>query len=143
MPSGGSEAAKMDAAIDAIAKDAFAGKRPPTVCLKDGDTKEYDGFAGNMFVPASRKDPFKTNQLVARDKTPITTDGVFYAGCKVNAVFSVWAQNNSFGKKINAEIVALQFVQDGEKLSVGATSDITDDTFAELPPLDVDADSII
>lgn len=143
---GSKEEAKVKAAIDNIVRDMFGGTEPPTVCLKDGDSKEYDGYKGHSFVSASRKDPFKPHQLIDRSKTPVTSPSVFYAGCTVNMAINVWGQNNRWGKKVNAEIVALQFVSDGDRLNTGAVADINEDTFSELPPLDeeeLDPDSFI
>ena len=134
LPKGGDEHKKLTAAIAEVAKELPS--KPTAVCMKDGDTSSYDGFAGNVSVGASRKTPFAPHQLVDHSKQPITADGVFYPGCQVNFVVSIWAQNNTWGKKVNAELVAIQLTGHGDRLKVGEVADIDDDTFAELPPLE-------
>jgi len=84
------------------------------VCLKDGELKEdVDGYGPDvMFVNTSNK---TRPTVVNRDRSPVTEDdGVVYGGCYVNAVIRLWAQNNSWGKRINASLEAVQFVSDGE-----------------------------
>lgn len=83
------------------------------VCLHDGDEKsEYDGFAGNMYVSARSK---SRPLVLDRDKSPlVASDGRPYAGCVVNAIVDVYAQDNQWGKRINAALSGVQFVRDGE-----------------------------
>lgn len=90
------------------------------LCLHNGAEKaEYDGFADTHFVSARNK---ARPIVVARDRTPLTqADGKPYAGCYVNASIDVWAQENSFGKRINAKLLAVQFNRDGDAFGGGAT----------------------
>lgn len=39
-----------------------------------------------------------------------------YAGCIVNALIQPWTQNNTFGKRVNANLLAVQFVKDGKRM---------------------------
>lgn len=48
---------------------------------------------------------------------------VFYAGCYVNALIRPWAQNNDWGKKINANLIAVQFWEDGERIGEAPIDD--------------------
>jgi len=41
-------------------------------------------------------------------------NGKPYAGCYVNMSIRLWAQDNQFGKRVNAQLRAVQFVKDGE-----------------------------
>ena len=104
------------------AKGKWAGKWEETlkaikakgdICLRDGAEKaDFDGFDGNMFVGASTKD---RPAVVDRDRTPlILADGRPYGGCQVNAIINIWAQDNEFGKRINAGLSGVQFHSDGE-----------------------------
>lgn len=117
-----SEIAKLEKAIEAVIKDQFKGnaKALKGVCLRDGEEKTNDdgsfkdGFGpGTMFVTSSAKN---RPQVVDKNPSiPLTAeDGKIYAGCYVNAVISLWAQNNTFGKRINANLLAIQLVKDGE-----------------------------
>lgn len=96
------------------------------VCLRDGDEKSnYDGFEGMAFVTASSK---KRPTVVDRDRSPLTEDdGRVYPGCYVNAILEIWAMDNQFGKRINAELTGVQFVKDGEPLGGGAAPATADD----------------
>lgn len=126
---------EVNAAIDAVAKEKWGAKAPAVlkemrakdrVALHDGDTKaQYDGFEGNFYV-ASRS---KVRPLVAdRDKSPLTeADGVIYAGCYVYAVVELWAQDNNYGKRINAQLKTVQFFRDGDAFSGGGQPGTEDD----------------
>ena len=91
-------------------KDRFA--------LHDGDTKaDYDGFAGMKFVTTRSK---VRPTVVDRDRSPLTAaDGKPYSGCFCNVIIELWAQDNQYGKRINAKLRAVQFVKDGEEFGGG------------------------
>ena len=129
----------MQKALRGVAEADLKGKMPTpsSVCLKDSSEKaDYAGFEeGTLYVSASRKEAFKPNQIIHRDKTPIESEGVLYPGCYVNAVINVWAQDNNYGKKINAELVGVQFYKDGDRLGRGSTN-IEDDDFDSLPDIE-------
>ena len=86
--------------------------KPNQVCLRDGDDESYAGFAGNMYVSArARRRPV----VVDRDRTPLTEqDGKPYSGCYVNAILRIWPQDNTYGKRLNCSLEAVQFVDHGE-----------------------------
>lgn len=112
-----------------MAKDA--------VCLHDGDTKtQYEGFSGNLFVSSRNK---MRPLVIDRDKTPLTaSDGRPYAGCYVYASIELWAQDNKFGKRINASLSGIQFYQDGDAFS--GTGAASSDDFSDLAVNSADAD---
>lgn len=105
------------------------------ICLKDGDELERDGFKGKMTIKASTK---KRPLVIDRDKSPLTEDDEkLYAGCYVNAILSLWAQNNGFGKRINAQLDGVQFNKDGEPF---ADSGISTDAFEAFEEDELDDD---
>lgn len=112
------------------AKDAFA--------LHNGDSKaEYEGYEGNFFISARNK---TRPVVIDRDKTPLVeADGKPYAGCYVNASIELWAQDNNYGKRINASLRGVQFLKDGEAFAGGGIAsdeefdDLATDDFAEDP----------
>lgn len=109
---------KWGAKADAVMKQMKASDK---LCLHDGDTKsQYAGFEGMMFV-ATRS---KTRPLtINRDKTPVNEeDGVLYSGCYVNVSLELWAQDNNYGKRVNAQLGGIQFFKDGDAFSGGATA---------------------
>jgi len=104
------------AGIEAVTKEKWPkgvkNLKPP--CLHDGSEKEdVDGYGDDvMYVTASSA---KRVPVVGADLAPLTEeDGKPYAGCYVNASIRLWAQDNEFGKRINAQLRAVQFLRDGE-----------------------------
>jgi hypothetical protein len=109
-----------------VKKEMVAKDRLP---LHDGDAKSsYTGFEGMMYVSARNK----TRPLVIdRDKSPLNqSDGRPYAGCYVNASIELWAQDNNYGKRINASLRGVQFFKDGEAFAGGGAA--SDDEFEDL-----------
>ena len=74
---------------------------------------KYDGYAGMFYVCASNE---IRPTLCNRRTDPVAEgDAQFpYSGCYVNGTITLWLQNNKWGKKINANLRAVQFVRDGE-----------------------------
>lgn len=93
--------------------------------IQDGDDKDYDGFEDNYAIKAGNN---KRPTVLNRDRTPLVEeDEVVYAGCYVNAIIDPWAQNNQYGKRINANLLGVQFVKDGDPFTEGGkTSDVDD-----------------
>jgi hypothetical protein len=93
---------------------------PDRICLKDGDDFEYAGYAGCMSLKASNN---KRPMLIDRDKSQLSEeDEKLYAGAYVNAVVELWVQNNGYGKRINANLLGVQFFKDGEPFADGVTA---------------------
>jgi len=88
------------------------------LCLRNGDTKpEYEGFPGHMFISASSN---VRPSVFDRDRATLTADsGKPYSGCYVNASIEIWAQDNQYGKRINAQLRGVQFFKDGDAFAGG------------------------
>jgi hypothetical protein len=116
---------KWGAKAEANLKSLKAGGK---VCLRDGDEKaQYDGYEGMMFVSASNT---VAPIVIDKDKSPLgEASGRPYAGCYVRCSIDVWAQDNNFGKRINATLRGVQFLADGDAFSgsAPATADEFDD----------------
>lgn len=123
-----------------VAKEKWADKAQPTyvalekgdkLALHDGDTKaNYDGYSGMLFLSAASPKGSRPT-VVDRNKNPVTEeDGVIYSGCYVNASVDIWAQDNGFGKRINAQLRGIQFSKDGDAFSGGRPADV--DEFDDL-----------
>lgn len=97
-------------------------KAKDRMCLHDGNLKaQYAGFPNMLYVSARNA---QSVLVVDRDKKPLTArSGRPYAGCFVNALVDVYAQDNSFGFGINASLMGIQFVADGEAFGAGAPLD--------------------
>jgi hypothetical protein len=128
----------LNAAIEQVATDKWGAKAAAVmkqmraqdkVCLHDGDLKSnYDGFPGNLYV-SSRS---ATRPLVIdRDRSPLSEqDGKPYAGCYVNASIELWAQDNNYGKRVNASLRGVQFFKDGDAFAGGGAA--SEDEFDDL-----------
>lgn len=118
---------EIETAIAGMLKNNLKGAKlkEDKLCLKDGDDIEYSGYAGNMSLKASNN---KRPKILDRDKSQLTEDDErIYAGCYVNAVVELWAQDNQWGKRINANLLGVQFFKDGEPFADGAVA--SDDDF--------------
>lgn len=74
---------------------------------------KYEGYEGMWFIVAGEK---VRPTVVNRRREPVAEGDAEapYSGCYVNATITLWLQNNKFGKKVNANLRAVQFVRDGD-----------------------------
>ena len=102
--------------------------KPDKFCLRDGDDENYNGYGGHWYVAARN-----TNRPKVRDADGETQlveeDGRPYSGCYCNVWIRVWAQDNKWGKRVNASLEAVQFVKDGEAFS--GVAPIPDEEFED------------
>lgn len=129
---------ELKATLLKIANDKWGEKGPAMLatlfrddrmCLHDGDRKEYDGYEGMLYLRASNAVRPLT---IDRARNPITAaDGILYSGCYVNATVTLWAQDNKWGKRINANLRGVQFFRDGEAFAGGSTAQV--DEFEAAP----------
>lgn len=141
-------AEKVSAAVKSVIKAQWKDK-PPQLgpkdkCFRDGEPKDdedvrhalYDGYEGHFFVrassPVDRPPTIIDSRKGADGKFPRLTarDGRPYAGCRVNAIVSIWAQDNRWGKKVNASLEAIQFARHDE--AFGATRVNAEEEFEDL-----------
>ncbi len=119
---------RIEALIDRLALDVFKKKVGFKSCLKDGNDKsDLDGYGdGTSFLTASNK---ARPGVVDRSLDPIAeSDNIIYAGCYVNATVRLWVQDNKWGKRVNAQLRAVQFVKAGDSFGAGpvdATKEFT------------------
>jgi len=119
---------ELTAAFKALAKEKWGAKADAVykaleaadkLCLHDGDAKaEYEGFEGNKFVSARSKT--RPSVFDQQRQELSEADGKPYSGCFVNASIELWAQDNSFGKRINAQLRGVQFLRDGDAFAGGS-----------------------
>lgn len=104
--------------INRLMKEELKAKLPADkIALKDGDELGRPEFEGKMTIKASTK---RRPLVIDRDKTPLSEeDDKPYAGCYVNAIVSLWAQNNQYGKRVNASLEGVQFSEHGEPFVTG------------------------
>ena len=98
---------------------------------------KFDGFEGNYFVSVNSK---VRPTIVDRNGAPLTpSDGKPYSGCYVLAHISLWTMDNQWGQKINANLLGLQFLRDGDAFSGGPAPSAVDD-FVNLDAGDAPGD---
>lgn len=87
----------------------------------------YDGYAGNVYITAGRD---SQPQIIQADGTPIDPNNTMayqqltrkmYGGCRVNAAVKPWLQENSYGRGVRCDLVAVQFAADDQPFGEGAT----------------------
>lgn len=98
--------------------------------LRDGDAKpQYSGFPGMLYLGASsERRPKVRNADGITDLAP--SDGKPYAGAYVRAIIDVY-EYKAAGGGITAELLGIQFVEDGERLSGGGVAE--EDDFEAIP----------
>lgn len=83
-------------------------------CFQDGDTKDYDGYAGMMALSAKS---LVRPLVINKDKSPLTQeDGKPYAGCYVNATVEIFGYSEG-GNGISAGLTGVQFAKDGDSFA--------------------------
>lgn len=89
------------------------------LCLHDGNAKsDYEGFEGNLYVSSRSK---SRPTVFDQNRQPVDqASGLIYSGCYVNASIELWTQDNSFGKRINAQLRGVQFLRKGDAFAGGS-----------------------
>lgn len=91
---------------------------------------KYDGYKGMFYVALSNE---SRPGVANRAGRPVAEGDPQwpYSGCYANFSFTLWLQNNKFGKKINGNLIAIQFVKDGTAFGRGPVN--VEDEFEPLP----------
>lgn len=96
--------------------------------LHDGNISKpgQDGYADNFFVSANGKVRPTIIETRGGVNVPLVeSDGRPYSGCYANVMVSIWAQDaegkkpSGYGKRINAQLMGVQFVCHGESFGGG------------------------
>ena len=102
-----------------ILTEAFGAELPKLsrkeVCFGNGNDldKIYDGYKDMFFIKASNE----VRPLVANRRGELVVEGepgAPYAGAVVNGKITLWVQNSHGRKAINANLLTVQMVQDGD-----------------------------
>lgn len=134
---------KLEAMIDEVATEGKIRLKGDNTCLRDGDDNTnqdgeiYQGYEGNKYIAANANEKRRPKLYTRRGKQTLDAD-IFYGGCYVNAWIDIWPQNDSAGKRVNAALVGVQFVEDGE--SFGGAAPMDDDLVEDLGPGDSDVE---
>jgi len=85
----------------------------------------YDGYPNMFFISAGRDTP---PQIIQADGTPVDPANTMayqqltrkmYGGCRVNAAVKPWLQENTHGRGIRCDLIALQFAGDDTAFGEG------------------------
>lgn len=134
---------KLSAAEEAVASEKWGAKAGDILkqirakghgVVNDGNTQTSAGFEGMKYV--STRSTVRPTTVDRKGNVTTIEDGIIYSGCYVLADVEVWAQDNQFGKRINAQILGVQFVADGDSFGGGAQPSAPSD----FAPLDAEGD---
>lgn len=143
---GSANARAIEAAIDEVAKAKWGAKSAGVLATirSKGDiayqTAPKTNSSGDVYAGFEQMHCLNTSSktrptVVDRDRSPLTeTDGRPYSGCYVVAIVELWAQDNSWGKRVNATLKGVQFFADGEAFSGGTPASAGD--FEDLGAFD-------
>ena len=129
-----------EAKADAAVKGLTAGNK---IALIDGDAKaNYDGFEGNMALSAHSQENAPPRLVDGQRNLLPQNTPLIYAGCYVNASVEIWAQDNQWGKRLNAQLRGVQFVRDGDSFSAARPASVDEFEVVEgAAALDSDFDA--
>lgn len=126
-----------------LQKEWFKERLPAAnLFCKDGNDMALPEYENAWIVSASES---IAPQVVGKRREPLKeSDDIVYGGCYVNILIRPWKQANKYGKKINANLIGIQFVREGERFGQarpdinehfdaedGADSGFDDDGFDE------------
>jgi len=82
---------------------------PDRMCLRLPDRDEMKYMEGNLMVKANNP---RAPLVLHPDGRTVMTEAtnLIYSGCYVNAKIEIWGQANKYGKRVNAKLIAVQFV---------------------------------
>ena len=134
--------AKIDELIRVCGKFTTGGiPKGDKLCLRNGDDASTPEYEGHWTFKASES---ARPWVLDRDgKTPIMKedeDEKMYPGVYVNLLVKLWPQNNEHGKRINANLIGVQFVKKGERIGSARMSE--DEVRGHFGAVDGDEDSI-
>ena len=117
----------LKARCEAQAMEWFKGKLPSAhIFIRNGDDTGKEEMADCWYIQASET---KKPQTINADKSEVTeADDIIYSGCFVNMLIRPWKQDNKWGKRVNANLLAVQFRSDGERFTSRDEVDV-DETF--------------
>lgn len=120
-----------------LMQEHFKGRIPADkLFMRDGAGTAKPEQEDSWLIAASES---RRPDVINRDKSRLNEeDDIVYAGCFVNVLIRPWAQSNIHGKRLNANLLAVQFVRDGERF--GAERPDVDEAFSDVSG-DFDDDS--
>jgi len=110
----GKEIEQLQRHLVQLQKDWFKVRLPGTnLFLKKGEDLAKPEYEGAYVVSASES---IAPQVVGKKREPLKeSDDLVYGGCIVHVLIRPWKQDNKYGKKINANLIGVQYAGPGER----------------------------
>lgn len=107
--------------------------------IRNGDDTAKSEYEGHWIISAREERPPILRDQQKRNVERTEAASVFYGGCYGTIIIRPWAQNNSWGKRVNAGLSVVQKVKDGPAFGEGRISDDdADDLLDEVEDDDAD-----
>lgn len=112
-----------------VEEGKVAFEKKPYRSKKTG--KVYAGFE-NMYnlgarTPAGKPRPTAFNEYGKELTTKAEIEQTIYSGCEVTAKVEIWAQDNSYGRRINCSLLGVIYAGEGERFGGGSAPASADD----------------
>lgn len=101
--------------------------------IRDGDNSDKVEYEGYWTVSASENRRPSVRGSSGEILTPDEILDTIYAGCYISMLIRPWYQDNKYGRRVNAGLVAVRFMRDGEPIGEARISDDdVDDLYSDL-----------
>lgn len=120
------QAKTLEQAVQSLINHQWPTNKPnlkeDKLALKNGDNVQYSGYENSVYVTSKNR---KAPVLQDLDLSPVLeNDNKLVSGDYVNAVIEFWAQDNNYGKRINCNLVGIQYVKQGERFGGTSSGDL-------------------
>lgn len=96
--------------------------------IRDGSAFGKDELEQSCFILSANEKIKPTLRDASGKREVKEEDDMLYAGCVATLLIKPWTQNNKFGKRVNAGLVAVQWTGEGERIGTGRPA-VDDDDF--------------
>lgn len=112
-----------------VEEGKVAFEKKPYRSKKTG--KVYAGFEGmynlGARTPANKPRPTAFDEYGKELTTKAEIEQTIYSGCEVTAKIEIWAQDNSYGRRINCSLLGVMYAGEGERFGGGSAPASADD----------------
>lgn len=132
----------------AVAKDQWQkdGEKVLALLVEDGKTcfvkkeyknkktgEPYDGFAGTFYLSTrnAKVQPTIIDRFGKKVENKNDIERLIYSGCLTHISVDIWAQDNKWGRRINATLRGVMYAGEGTRFG-GSAPPASADEFADL-----------
>lgn len=112
-----------------VEEGKVAFEKKPYRSKKTG--KVYAGFEGmynlGARTPANKPRPTAFDEYGNELTSKNEIEQKIYSGCEVTAKIEIWAQDNSYGRRINCSLLGVMYAGEGERFGGGSAPASADD----------------